>query len=415
MKKFKIRFIQHIILFILGLFAAASIFILLSKPEVSEASEVLSTKSYSVNAATTPLNIKYTKYSTYTSYTKQYYMLRSYLEQLEKDGGGTLTLSAGTYKISNTLYVPSNVTINLSDGVTIKKIDETGVSTMKGSKSIFQLIAPSKASIKGVYGGYDGETNINIIGNGTATIDLNFSTDCLGIMMGHNTNVKISGITFQNMKGGHFIEMDASQNVTVENNQFLYHKASSDGIKEAINIDTPDINTGGFHAVWTDYDCTPDKDVLIQNNHFEDLERAIGTHKYSEGKYHENIQILNNTIYKTSSDAIRVLNWSNPIIKGNEITLVANGGNGKRALLISGVSNPLITGNIFNKVSRAMQLMPWKNTGDNSNYAITYNNVSRDNITLMLKNTLTNAQEYFIRVNKTYNVYTMNTDKYYFR
>ena len=232
--------------------------------------------------------------------------------------------------------------------------------------------------------------------------------------MGHNTNVQVSGITFQNMNTGHFIEMDASQNVTVENNNFIHHKQSENGNKEAINIDTPDKNTGGFHATWSNYDCTPDKDVVIQNNSFEDLERAIGTHKYSEGKYHGNVQILNNQITNTSSDAIRILNWTNPVIKGNVIKNVADGKSNKRAVLMSGVTNPVITENTFSDVSRAIQVMPWKNTGDDSNYAITYNDVSSDNISLMLKNTLIHVGENYIRVNKSYNDYYSDTDKYYF-
>jgi hypothetical protein len=62
-----------------------------------------------------------TNYSTYNKYTKQYYVLRSYLEELEKRGGGTLILNSGTYTILNTLYVPSNVTIRFKNGV--KMID----------------------------------------------------------------------------------------------------------------------------------------------------------------------------------------------------------------------------------------------------------------------------------------------------
>ncbi len=378
------------------------------------AANTINVKTYSVSAATQPINIKFKKYSTYNKYTRQYYMLRSYLEQLEKDGGGTLTLSAGTYTISNTLYIPSNVTIYFKNGVIIKKITKTGITSFKSSKAIFQLVAPSKSDKKGAYGGYEGEKNIHLIGNGTVIIDDNFVTNCLGIIMGHNTNVSISGITFQNMKSGHFIELDASKNVIIENNRFIHHKASETGIKEAINLDTPDKNTEGFHTIWTTYDCTPNIDIVIQNNYFDDLERAIGTHKYSEGKYHENVKILNNKISNTTSDAIRIMNWLNPIIKGNEINSVAGGKGNKRAILASGVINPTITGNTFIKASRTIQIMPWKNSGAGSQYNITYNNISQENISLMLKNTLINIEEKFIRINNRYNNFSSYTDRYYF-
>jgi hypothetical protein len=343
-------------------------------------------------------------------------MLRSYLEQLETVGGGTLTLAAGTYEISNSLYIPSHVTIYLEDGVVIKKTEQTGTEAMVSAKSLFQLVAPSKAKIAGIYGGYGGETDIKLIGRGKAIIDMNFVEGAIGIIFGHNVDVSISGITFQNMFSGHFIELDASCNITIENNFFLHHKLSRTGMKEAINIDTPDKNTGGINIGWTNYDCTPNKDILIRNNSFKDLERAIGTHKYSEGKYHENVQIINNKIEDTSSDAIRIINWTKPIITGNEIKDVNEGGSTKRAILASGLIHPVFKDNTIINSARAIQIMPWKNngTGKDSTYAITYNEINSDEIAVMLQNDLTRVGERFIRINNTYNVFTRDTMKYYF-
>jgi hypothetical protein len=360
-------------------------------------------------------------YSTYNSQTKPYYMLRSYLEQLENVGGGTLTITAGVYNVSNTLYVPSNVTINFEDGVVIKKTTFTGIDDMASSKSIFQLVTPSKSTISGAYSGYNGETNIHFVGKGIVIIDLNFTEDGIGIVCGHNSNVSISGITFQNMYSGHFIELDASTDVTIHNNIFKNHKNSIRGIKEAINIDTPDRNTGGFNAVWTSYDCTPNKNIVIQNNCFYDLERAIGTHKYSAGKYHENIQILNNTIENTDSDAIRIMNWTRPVIKGNTIKNVGTGTKGTdRAILASGMTHPIITDNTFIDVAKPIQIMPWKNSDSNlldtlnggNQYDIIYNEIDAVDISLMLKNYLVRVNETFIRYNHTYNVFESNTEKY---
>ena len=399
-------------MFLCSLLFATFVFIFLNSDR-AEATE-LKVKTYTVKVTTTPINTTYMKYSVYNKYTNQYYMLRSYLEQLEMDGGGTLILTAGTYKICNTLYVPSHVTIYFEDGVIIKKTGTTGTSLLQSSASIFQLVAPSKSRTKSAYGGYNGETDIQLIGKGTAIIDLNFLNDVLGLIIGHNTDVTISGITFKNMQGGHFIELDASQNVTIENNIFIHHKSSASGIKEAINLDTPDKSTGGLHAIWTNYDCTPNKDILIQNNYFDDLERAIGTHKYSGGKYHENVQILNNKVSNTTSDAIRILNWLNPVIKDNEIKMVAESNSNKRAILASGLINPTITNNTFMEAPRPIQIMPWKNTDGGSQYAITYNDISVANMSLMLKNKLVHVGEKFIRVNKRYNIYSSYTDKYYF-
>lgn len=372
-----------------------------------------SEKDFAINPKSEPFLNMFITYNTYTSKTKQYYVIRSYLEHLEKIGGGSLTLEAGTYNITNSLYVPSNVTITLKDGVIIKKADDTGVKDFPFATPIFILASPSNSKIEDAYGGYDGDRDIKIIGEGTAIIDLNYVLDALGIVLGHNRDVIISGITFQNMQSGHFIELDASLNVIIENNVFKNHKESSIGIKEAINIDTPDATTGGFNHIWTNHDCTPNKDIYIRNNTFDKLERAIGTHKYSGGKYHENVNIIDNVITNTSSDAIRIINWSKPVIKGNKISMVNGGGNGNRAVYVSGVIRPIITKNVFEDVAKPIQISPWKNTGGGSQYDITYNEVTHDDFLLMQDNTLIRVQENYIRYNKTYKVYDRDTDRYY--
>lgn len=372
-----------------------------------------SVKDFVINPKTEPFLNMFKSYDTYTSKTKQYYVIRSYLEHLENIGGGTLTLEKGTYNITNSLYVPSNVTITLKDGVIIKKADDTGVKDFPFATPLFILAAPSKSKIENAYGGYEGEKNIKIIGEGNATIDLNYVLDALGIVLGHNQNVLISGINFKNMRSGHFIELDASKNVVIENNSFKNHKASSIGIKEAINVDTPDATTGGFNHIWSNHDCTPNKDIYIRNNIFDNLERAIGTHKYSGGKYHDNVNIIDNVISNTTSDAIRIINWSKPIIKGNKISKVGNGNDDKRAVYVSGVIRPVVTENIFEDVDKPIQISPWKNNGEGSQYDITYNDVTYEDFKLMQDNTLIRVKENFIRYNKTYNVFDKDTERYY--
>ena len=84
----------------------------------------------------------------YNHYTKDYYVFRSYLEQLEKVGGGTLYVNAGTYSITNSLYVPSNTTIIFRDGTVINKGTNTGFpsNVLVPSQSVFQLVPPTMAT-----------------------------------------------------------------------------------------------------------------------------------------------------------------------------------------------------------------------------------------------------------------------------
>ena len=79
-------------------------------------------------------------YKSVNKYTRDYYMIRSYMQRFEAQGGGTLILAPGRYEISSTIYVPSNTTIRLSAGTTLVKLNKTGTKKFKASDSMFMLI-----------------------------------------------------------------------------------------------------------------------------------------------------------------------------------------------------------------------------------------------------------------------------------
>ena len=364
------------------------------------------TETYTITPNSETYNKNFMSYSTYNPFTKHYYLIRSYLEQLEEAGGGTLVLKKGTYTVSNVLYVPSNVTIILEDGAKIINGHETGTSKLDADKSIFQFIRPSLGKEEGVYGEYEGEKNISIIGLGTATMDLNFRKDGIAIIAGHNQNIRIKNITFRNMYSGHFIEIDATKDAVIANNKFMNSKPSSSRIKEAINIDTPDKRTNGWSSKWSKFDKTPNSNIVIENNIFYDLDRAIGTHKYSSGQYHDQIIIRNNKIEKMRQDAIRVLNWSNATIEKNTFINVEPGKtNANRGILASGAINPAFQDNIFIGIPRAMQFIAWKNSNSGSEYDVTYNELNEDNKKTLSTNIVINYVEDFIRINPEYKQY----------
>lgn len=347
----------------------------------------------------------------YNENTKHYYLIRSYLEALDAKGGGTLTLKAGNYNITNALYVPSNVTIIL-DGAKLKKSNYTGSDSLTPSKSMFQLISSSKIADKKTVGRYNGEKNIKFIGKNNATLDLAFIPDSLAIIIGHNTNVEITGINFINMNGGHFIELDASKNVTIKSNTFKDSVAYGNLSKEAINLDTPDKLTGGWNSNWTAYDRTPNFNIYIENNLFSNLDRSIGTHKYSQGIYHTNIYVRNNTIEKTRSDSIRIMNWKDSFIENNIIKNTISDKSNVRGILASGAINPTIKDNTFINMPRPMQFFPTKNNQAGSEYDTSYNSLSEQNKADLRNNIAQNLKENFVRINEEYNVFT-NPEKVY--
>jgi len=370
--------------------------------------------SYYVKATSKPCDSRMLRFGTYNAKTKNYYTLRSYLEKLEKKGGGTLVLRRGTYTITNTLYIPSNTRIVLSDGVVLKKGTRTGTSRMAASSSIFQAIRPSRARKSRVYGGYNGEKNITIEGQGTATIDLCNVKKAIGIVLGHNRGVTITGIRFKRMYAGHYIELDATNGAYIAGNRFTQAKAYGASVKEAINIDTPDKTTGGYNNKWSKMDRTPNANITIEANTFSGLERAVGTHKYSDGPQHSNIVIRNNTINDIRTDAIWMLNWRDSTVENNRISNVGVVGQGfdERAIRVLGCTNPMIAGNTVESVDRLAQCSPWRNVGAGSQYATIYCSWT-DRAAFeraLITNHVTNTGEGFVRINGTYNVYDRNTD-----
>ena len=101
----------------------------LSKPSQSLSVTTYYPKSYTITTSSLPCNKKMLKYSYYTAQTKSYYTIRSYMELFEKCGGGTLRLTSGVYSVTNTIFVPSNVTIILDNGAKIVKSNFSSYQT----------------------------------------------------------------------------------------------------------------------------------------------------------------------------------------------------------------------------------------------------------------------------------------------
>ena len=382
---------------------------------------------------------RYVTRGDYNEYTSCYFLLRSYLERLETVGGGMLVLKKGTYPVIATLCVPSNTTILFEDGAEIRKIDNTDTRAVTATTSLFQCVSATHTSYP--FKGYGGEHDISFIGEGRSGIDL-AGVKCTAIMMCHNKNVRISGLYFKNVNGLHFIELDASRDVDISYNWFTGYTATSSGHKEAINIDTPDRNTGGFVQGWTSYDRTPNKNIFITDNVFKDLEVGVGTHRYSQAEkkdskaaagsteqdgetaeveepapqmYHTGINVLRNSFFNITTYGVRLMNWKNCVVRDNSFeetegfiktaTVVDEEGNETVPKLIgiyiNGAVNPIVTGNYFSGFNTVISACPWKNSKIKSNpsidggsaYDITYNEFTDETLAYMKKNYIKNCTD----------------------
>ena len=330
-------------------------------------------------------------YRTINACTRDYYMIRSWMENFEGAGGGTLTLAPGTYRIPSTIYVPSNTTIQLSAGTTLVKTNRTCTKKFKAASSMFMLVPPSLGKRRGAVGGYGGASNIAILGagGGQSVINLAGIRNSLGIIAGHNQGVRIEGIRFTNMNNNHFIEMDANANAVIRNNEFLGATGNTRMSAEAVNLDTPDGLTDGFGSIWSNLDRTANADVLIEGNVFANMVRGVGTHNFSGGQYHTRIAVTGNQFLNMRNDSIRVMNWRDSAIIGNTFDGVwcPTHGNDCRGILASGAENLTVRGNVFANMARAIQFMPWANDGRAAAYGVTYNSLTDNNLLDLASNT----------------------------
>ena len=279
---------------------------------------------------TRPYRERYTDEDTYRGNTKGYYQLRSYMEQLEYCGGGTLTLKKGTYYISNAVCIPSNVKIVFEDGVVIKKTKAIYQTELDNHKVIFIFVPPSKEKKKESVSGYGGTHDVTMTGIGNVVIDCNNKLPGRGMDMGHCRNIVIENLTFHNQYG-------------------------SDTYKEAINIDGTDYAVNGFNHVWSKHDKTVCQNIEITNCKFTDLGTAIGSHTYvaNQGQqcYHTNIRITNNVFFGSTNCAIRALNWKNVLIADNSFRDIGIQNGAKNfSIFMGGVIDATVTRNAFANV-----------------------------------------------------------------
>lgn len=305
---------------------------------------------------TRPYRERYTDEDTYRGNTKGYYQLRSYMEQLEYCGGGTLTLKKGTYYISNAVCIPSNVKIVFEDGVVIKKTKAIYQTELDNHKVIFIFVPPSKEKKKESVSGYGGTHDVTMIGIGNVVIDCNNKLPGRGMDMGHCRNIVIENLTFHNQYGSHYIELNSSQNVIVRNcNFWKFRDYKGDTYKEAINIDGTDYAVNGFNHVWSKHDKTVCQNIEITNCKFTDLGTAIGSHTYvaNQGQqcYHTNIRITNNVFFGSTNCAIRALNWKNVLIADNSFRDIGIQNGAKNfSIFMGGVIDATVTRNAFANV-----------------------------------------------------------------
>ncbi|MCD7742547.1 MAG: right-handed parallel beta-helix repeat-containing protein [Ruminococcus sp.] len=216
-----------------------------------------------------------------------------------------VNVPAGTYNISKTLRIYSNTRLVLDDDATIIKCFNSGCmlkNTMHDSDA----------------GKYSGNRNIVIEGG---TWDGNTSQysgvySFSNIRIGHAKNILFSNVSVINNKNGHHLEIGGVKGLTVEGCYFSGYTGSL--LKEAIQLDV--MNCADLFSGYSPFDDTACANVIIKNNTFEDLVRAIGSHSAVAGVYYSNITITGNKFKNVTDVCMFLYNYRKCTISSNTIS-----------------------------------------------------------------------------------------------
>lgn len=216
----------------------------------------------------------------------------------------TVLVPAGTHKISNSLRINSNTTLDLQGGTLQYASKERHNMIMSGTSAYNES---SRAA------GYNGFKNITIKNGTFASIKSNRGTT---IRLSHATNVRLENLTLAGGGCAHQIEVAAIDGFTAKNCTFKNWTGAGGKHEEALQLDVP-CNTETFQGVYLD--GTPMKNVEITGCIFDGVPRGVGTHSFLVGSYHENIRINDNTFNNVTNEAIVGLAYYNCQITNNKI------------------------------------------------------------------------------------------------
>lgn len=227
----------------------------------------------------------------------------------------TVKVPAGTYYISDTIFISSNTKLVLDKKTVIKKS-----SSSKTPVAYMLRCAGNPAKRGCTSGGYSDSANITISGG---TWDADFvkcNDDSSGSVFSfsHTTNLTVSGVTIRNCYGTHLIELSAAKKVTIKGCELYGFKSADPKTeKEAIQLDV--CHDEKLMPSGAPYDDTPCTKITISKCSIHDYPRAIGSHIMVDRIYHKSIKIANNNIYNISGAAVYGCNYVSLTISKNTI------------------------------------------------------------------------------------------------
>ena len=230
------------------------------------------------------------------------------MEEASADTSSTVykvTVAAGTYSVTEPLYLPSNVYIVATGATFVQSSSNSGQMLKTGDDYDTCLSATGYA--------FD---NITIEGG---TWDMNACSLTL-LMVCHASNVTLSGVTFTNTYNSHLVETAGVSNLTFEDCTFSDQNLDSSGeatlTYEAIQLDILQED----HLMGYASEDLTSTGITITGCTFVDVPRGVGSHTAILNNPISDVTITNNTFTDTRSSAIQLSGITDAVVSGNTIT-----------------------------------------------------------------------------------------------
>lgn len=241
--------------------------------------------------------------------------LQAALDAARDAEGGTVLIPAGEYACGAALAVYDN-TVVYAYGATIKAIGGGG-------------LLHNYASTDESWAGYDGRSNISILGGtwdgnaGTGPGQTSGLHDV--ISFNHCRNIEIRDATILNTSQAHALEFNSCDGGRAINCRFLgFADLSSGGTRQASEAVQIDIAVSGSTAVGA-FDGTPSKNISIigcycgPSDRLGPFGRFVGSHTIAADTYYDNITVRDNVVDGCLTEGIRGYGWRRAVITGNVI------------------------------------------------------------------------------------------------
>jgi len=244
----------------------------------------------------------------------------------------------GVYGVETTLFLKSDVTLDLTSGATIKR--NFNISPL--GRALMAIVSGSKnmAVLGGVFDGNGDQFTLesfNIFGGGGVE------------------NLTIDGTTFLDVINFHAVDLTDALNITIKNCKFMgfWLKDPAREFSEAIQTDPGYGTTLGFGFIdnFVVDNCYfgPNPDNTDPN--FGAWPSAVGNHSANRSEIvHKNIRVVNCLFDSLTYGAVTPYAWDDVVISNNNFESCARGVYVHRGTgtLTRGTTNCVIEGNTFN-------------------------------------------------------------------